>query len=56
MATPDQLWSSFEDFKPEDMPDNVTVVMDNWTKKAGYPVLSLTQDGVNITVIQVSIR
>ncbi|XP_063909880.1 membrane alanyl aminopeptidase-like [Zophobas morio] len=52
VATPDQLWSSFEDFKPEDMPDNVTVVMDNWTKKAGYPVLSLTQDGVNITVIQ----
>ncbi|KAJ3664935.1 hypothetical protein Zmor_000467 [Zophobas morio] len=52
VATPDQLWSSFEDFKPEDMPDNVTVVMDNWTKKAGYPVLSLTQDGVNITVTQ----
>ncbi|XP_063909001.1 membrane alanyl aminopeptidase-like [Zophobas morio] len=52
VATPDELWSSFEDFKPKDVPDKLTVVMDNWTKKAGYPLLSLTQNEANITVTQ----
>ena len=56
VANPEILWDSFEESKPDDVPDTVKTVMDNWTYKPGYPLLSLTQNGINITISQVSTR
>ncbi|KAJ3664942.1 hypothetical protein Zmor_000473 [Zophobas morio] len=52
VANPEILWDSFEESKPDDVPDTVKTVMDNWTYKPGYPLLSLTQNGINITISQ----
>ena len=56
MATPESLWDSFIEVKPDDVPETVKKVMENWTYKPGYPLLSLTQNGADVTISQVSTR
>ena len=52
VGTPDILWESFEAYTPE-IPATMVEIMSNWTYKSGYPLLTVTASGDDVTISQV---
>ncbi|RZC41831.1 aminopeptidase N-like protein [Asbolus verrucosus] len=56
-ANPTILWNSFEKYaeqlpQPQKLPDKMTVVMENWTNKSGYPLLTVNSNGSDVIISQ----
>lgn len=57
-AEPEDLWLSLNDRVLESvsyLPADFTTVMENWVKKSGYPILSVTVNGKEVTISQVRV-
>ncbi|KAG5668985.1 hypothetical protein PVAND_016888 [Polypedilum vanderplanki] len=54
-AVPDDLFSSLQEACDEDQPGNgldIASIMKTWVYQAGYPLISLTKSGQNLTISQ----
>lgn len=51
-TTPADLWRALTESTTV-LPTSVSVIMDNWTYKAGYPVLQVKRNGDDVVVTQV---
>lgn len=50
------LWKSFDSVAPDDFPASIENIMDNWTVKNGYPVVTVsTVNATHVKLTQVSI-
>ncbi|GJQ73766.1 hypothetical protein Trydic_g18707 [Trypoxylus dichotomus] len=49
---PSDLYAALSNFAPDSLPANLSDIMESWTEQAGYPVVTVSRNGTQLTLTQ----